>query len=71
MDKIPSEKQIELADHIAKVLNIDFPQSSVEFTAQTYWEFIKNNIKEAKSYWTECESDEFLYDMDWLSPLNQ
>lgn len=69
--KIPSDAQIQLAADIANTLGIEFPASSKEFTAYTYWRFIKDNIEEARNYWGENESDEFLYDMDWFSPLNQ
>ena len=37
---IPSDKQIEFADSIAKELGIDFPTSSKDFTAKTYWQFV-------------------------------
>lgn len=69
--KIPSDAQIQLASDIANTLGIEFPMSSKDFTAYIYWRFIKDHIKEARSYWGENESDEFLYDMDWFSPLNQ
>ena len=69
--KSPSKRQIELADAIANTLNIDFPLSSQDFTAAVYWKFINDNIKKARNYWNENESDEFLDDMDWFSPLNQ
>ncbi len=69
--KSPSDKQIKLAAAIADTLGIDFPMSSEEFTSAIYWRFINNHIQEAKEYWNENESDEFMYDMDWFSPLNQ
>ena len=42
--KSPSEKQIRLAEDIAYTLEIDFPLSSKDFTSQTYWKFINENI---------------------------
>ena len=69
--KCPSDKQIQLAASIADTLDIEFPMSSKDFTAAIYWNFINDNIKKAQEYWTENESDEFMYDMDWFSPLNQ
>ena len=38
--KSPTEKQIAYVDDIAKALNIDFPQSSKEFTRAKYSAFI-------------------------------
>lgn len=69
--KSPSDKQIELATQIANTLNIEFPMSSKDFTSATYWQFISDNIASAQEYWRENESDDFMYDMDWFSPLNQ
>ena len=37
----PTTKQINLVEKICKTLNINFPQSSKEFTKYTYWLFIK------------------------------
>ena len=42
--KSPSKKQIVLADNIAKTLGLEFPRGDYDFTAQAYWEFIKNNF---------------------------
>lgn len=42
--KSPSEKQIALADNIAKTLRLEFPRGDYDFTAQAYWEFINKNI---------------------------
>lgn len=68
--KIPSDAQIELANSIAETLEIDFPQTSKDFTAYVYWRFINDNIRAAKEYWDECEGNERSDDMDWFSPLN-
>ena len=69
--KPPTDKQIKLADDIANTLNIDFPLSSKDFTAAVYWEFIKNNIDEAKSYWDDFDDYGWDDEMMWFSPLNQ
>lgn len=44
--KSPSEKQIALADNIAKTLGLEFPRGDYDFTAQAYWRFIKDNFDE-------------------------
>lgn len=44
---IPSDKQIRIADLIAEILEIDFPQSSEEFTEEIYADFISNHLDEA------------------------
>lgn len=46
--KPPSNKQINLADKIAKVLEIDFPRGDYDFTAHSYWLFINKHYKEFK-----------------------
>ena len=48
MMKSPSEKQIKFADTIAEELGLDFPKGSDDFTAQRYYYFISQNIKEFK-----------------------
>lgn len=58
--KSPSVKQIELADKIAKKLNLDFPKSDYDFTAQRYWSFIKDNIREYRhNQFSYTEEDVF------------
>ena len=39
----PTEKQIQKADEIARVLGIDFPQSSKDFTYVSYGKFIREH----------------------------
>ena len=46
--KSPTSKQIEFADKIASALDLDFPRGSYDFTAQAYWIFISDHIKEYK-----------------------
>lgn len=47
MSNIPSDKQIRVAALIAEILEIDFPQSSEEFTEEIYANFIGNHLEEA------------------------
>lgn len=69
--KTPSDKQIRLAADIANTLGIDFPMSSKDFTAATYYKFINDNIEEASSYWNDETGDGLDDEMMWFSPLNQ
>lgn len=48
--KSPSQKQIKFANEIASTLNLDSPRESLDFTAQAYWIFISEHIKEYKSF---------------------
>ena len=68
MFKLPSDKQIDLANEIAYALSIDFPQSSRDFTAKDYWDFINKHIQEyydivyknktdPDDYYDNCEND--------------
>lgn len=59
MIRSPSEKQIELADKIAGILNIDFPKGSYEFTAYVYWKFINTHMQE----YIECYENSKIADM--------
>jgi hypothetical protein len=45
MNKSPTQKQIVLADNIAKTLGLEFPRGSYDFSSRTYWEFINKNIE--------------------------
>lgn len=65
MARSPSEKQIALVEEITNALNIDFPQSSADFTAKTYHKFIINHIKEMKQIW--ADNDEL--DGSWLDDM--
>ena len=49
----PTEKQIKFVETIAECLNIDFPQSSKDFTKYAYAKFIKEIIDEFK-HWQAC-----------------
>lgn len=69
MARSPSEKQIALVEEIAKALDIDFPQSSADFTAKTYYKFIKNHIEEMREI--QCHSAWTWEDeMSWFRMLN-
>lgn len=46
MPKIPSDKQIELAESIAKRLGIPLPD---EFSSRAYWDFTQANLARASS----------------------
>ena len=71
MARSPSEKQIRLAEEIADTLNIDFPQSSKDFTARAYYKFIKNHIKEMQTIWSDnALGDELWDEMSWFRMLN-
>lgn len=48
--KAPSDKQIELADKMANILDLDFPRGDFEFTAYDYWKFINSHIEQ----YVEC-----------------
>ena len=50
--KIPSDDQIKLANLIADTLEIEFPQTSKDFTEHAYWKFINDNIQD---YWEEVK----------------
>lgn len=71
MDKyyapLPTEKQIEFADVIADVLEIDFPTCSAEFTKWAYQQFISNHIHEYKAiaYSDDPADDD---EMAWWDP---
>ena len=71
--KPPSDKQIELAEAIANLLELDFPTSSKDFTAAVYWKFINDHIEEARSCWDDDESrgGGFYDDLMYFSPINQ
>lgn len=65
----PTEKQIKFAEVITKALDIDFPQSSKEFTKQIYCEFIKEHYDEFQKlvYFYDWDTGD---EMDWFQMLN-
>lgn len=66
----PTEKQIKLAEDIAKVLDIEFPTTSKEFNKRTYYKFINAYYKDFKRIVDDvnelCWEDE----MTWFQMLN-
>lgn len=67
--KSPTDKQIAYADAIAKTLNIDFPQSSRDFTRVKYRAFISAHVDEYKE---QIQGDDPAYEdeMAWFQMLN-
>lgn len=66
----PTDKQIEFVETITKILNIDFPRSSKEFTKQIYCEFIKayyDDFSLAMDDINDFNSDD---EMAWFQMLN-
>ena len=62
--KAPSKKQMDYADEIADCLGIDFPNSSADFTAQSYYNFIKAHINDYYEFVGYPETDEDY--LDWI-----
>jgi hypothetical protein len=62
--KAPSKKQMDYADEIADCLGIDFPNSSADFTAQSYDNFIKAHINDYYELVSYPETDEDY--LDWI-----
>lgn len=44
--KTPTDKQIAYVNSMAAVLELDFPQSSKDFTLETYSNFISEHVDE-------------------------
>lgn len=66
--KTPTDKQIAYVDAIAHALNIDFPQSSRDFTRAKYRAFISAHIDEYKEQ--ICYDDILDDEMHWFQMLN-
>lgn len=66
----PTEKQIKLAEDIAKVLRIDFPVSSKEFNKRTYYKFIDAYYKDFKEIVDEANYLFWEDEMAWFQMLN-
>lgn len=60
--KVPSKKQIKLADKIALTLDLEFPVSDSDFTSYAYWKFINENMENYKQV---CEEHNFDDDTWW------
>lgn len=66
----PTEKQIEFAEAIARVLGINFPQSSRDFTKWAYYHFIKNHYDEYRLVIADYEDFNSEDEMAWFQMLN-
>ena len=66
----PTEKQIKFVEKMTSVLGIDFPQSSAEFTKQTYREFIKEHYDEFKLVMDDIEDFNSDDELAWFQMLN-
>jgi hypothetical protein len=62
--KLPSEKQIEYAEYLASIFEVDFPTSSRDFTARAYHAFIEKYNAELRERRIEAIADEeYCYDI--------
>ena len=66
----PTEKQIKLAEDIARVLGINFPTSSKEFNKRTYRNFINAYYDEFKMVLNDANDICFEDEMSWFQMLN-
>jgi hypothetical protein len=66
----PTEKQIKLVESITDALEIDFPQSSNEFTKQMYHRFIKEHYDEYRMVVDGIEDFNSDDEMAWFQMLN-
>ena len=63
--KSPSNKQIELADKMACILDLDFPRGDFEFTAYDYWKFINSHMEEYIDCYKNSMLDAIYEDAIW------
>lgn len=64
----PFKEQIEIANKIAQVLNINFPVCSNQYTRATYAWFIKSHIEDYnKNLHDWLETNDFIDVVDFLS----
>jgi hypothetical protein len=66
----PTEKQIKLAEDIARVLGINFPTSSKEFNKRTYRNFINAYYDEFKMVLNDANDICFEDEISWFQMLN-
>lgn len=66
----PTEKQIRLADDIARVLNINFPTTSKEFNKRTYRNFINAYYNDFKEIVDDANDLFWEDEMAWFQMLN-
>lgn len=66
----PTEKQIKFAEDIAKMLGIEFPTSSKEFTKSVYRNFIAAHYDEFMGIMDDAEDFNSEDEMSWFQMLN-
>ena len=66
----PTEKQIKLAEDIARVLGIEFPTTSREFNKRTYYKFIDAYYKDFKRVVDDINEYAWEDEMSWFQMLN-
>lgn len=66
----PTQKQIDLVDAITEVLDIDFPQSSSEFTKRIYSKFISEHIDAFRQVVDDINDANDEDEMMWFQMLN-
>lgn len=66
----PTEKQIRFTEDIAKVLNIDFPTTSKEFTKRTYCNFINAHYEDFQMAMDDANVFNTEDEMVWFQMLN-
>lgn len=66
----PTEKQIALVEAMTEILEIDFPQSSKEFTKQTYYEFIKEYYEKYRQVINDVNDFNTEDELSWFQMLN-
>ena len=60
----PTEKQINLVENMTRILGIDFPTSSKEYTKRTYCAWIKAHIDDyGDAVAVSVCDEEYCYDM--------
>ena len=60
----PTEKQVQLVENMTRILRIDFPISSKEFTKQCYCLWISKHIEDYKDVVSATIADEdYCYEM--------
>lgn len=61
--KTPTEKQIKFVEDICKILDIQFPTSSREFTRKCFCNFIKDHID---LFYEEIIGNTYENDVDYI-----
>lgn len=66
----PTEKQIRLVEAMTDVFEIDFPQSSKEFTKQIYYKFIEEYYEEYRHIVDDVNDFQCEDELQWFQVLN-